>query len=297
MADPILSVIVCSYNGQDLLPTCLGALSNQTIDKSLYEVIVVDNNSTDSTGRVSEEIAKKNINFKVVNEPQIGLSYARNRGWQEAKGVYVAYIDDDAKAVCDWCENIISAFKTVNPQPVAVGGEILPWYESQPPDWFTDDFEIRSWGRKPKFLKNQYGFSGSNMAFLKDVLAKFDGFSSDFGMVGDGIRLGEEADLFYRIYSEKPYLWYDPKIRVYHWVSLRNMSVRYRLWRSYKVGVSSVLLRGRKVFSLDYLKKWGYFFLLLLKAPYILLKDRNKRSMVVTFCELAKRLGYLIGRK
>ncbi len=296
MAKPLLSVIVCTYNRQDLLPICLKSLSNQTIDKSLYEVIVVDNNSTDSTNEISQEFVKKNTNFRVVVEPQIGLCRARNRGWTESKGDYVAYIDDDAKASSDWCGKIIDAFEKVTPKPVVVGGEIHPWYETRPPDWFMDDFETRSWGDRAKFIENKYGFSGSNMAFQTRLFDVYGGFPTDVGMIGRELKLGDEANLFRRIYEKEPYMWYDPKILVYHWVPTKNMTVRYRLYRKYKIGEASVFLRERKVFSVEYLKKWGCFIFMLIKSPYIILKDRNKTSTVITLGELANRIGFLIGR-
>lgn len=296
MAKPILSVIVCTYNRQDLLPICLESLSNQTIDKSLYEVIVVDNNSTDSTNKICKEFVKKNTNFRVVVESKIGLCGARNRGWTESKGDYVAYIDDDAKAIPDWCGKIIDAFENVAPKPVAVGGEIHPWYEAQPPDWFMDDFEIRSWGDRAKFIESKYGFSGSNMAFQTRLFAVYGGFPTDVGMIGRELKLGDEANLFRRIYVKEPYLWYDPKILVYHWTPTKNMTVPYRLYRKYKIGEASVFLRERKVFSVEYLKKWGCFIFMLIKSPYIILKDRSKTSIVITLGELASRLGFLIGR-
>jgi len=239
---------------------------------------------------------KKNTNFKVVAEPQVGLCRARNRGWTESSGDYVAYIDDDAKATPDWCGKIIDAFEKVTPKPVAVGGEIHPWYETQPPIWFIDDFEIRSWGDTAKFIENKYGFSGSNMAFQTRLFDLYGGFPTEFGMVGKKLRIGDEANLFRKIYEKEPLLWYDPKILVYHWAPSKNMTVRYRLYRKYKAGEASVFLKDRKIFSVEYLKEWGCFILLLLKTPFIILKNRSKTSIVIALGNLTKQLGFLIGR-
>ena len=235
----IISLIICTYNRDDLLEPCLSSLVNQNADRELFEVIVVNNNSTDNTQKIAEDFAKEQPNFRVVTEMTQGLSHARNRGYKEAEGDYVAYIDDDAKAPPDWVERILKAFEKVTPSPVAVGGKYHPWYEEPPPPWFTDDIEVRTWGEKEGFLqppRAQYGFSGSNMAFQKSLLQSYGGFSPGFGMDGGKMGLGEETELFYRIYKDYPLFWYDPKIIVLHLVPARNMTVSYCLRRTFYGG-------------------------------------------------------------
>lgn len=247
MNKPIISVVVCTYNRADLLPGCLESLAEQTLDKSIYEVIVVNNNSTDNAQGIAEEFAGKQPNFRVVVETKQGLSHARNRGYREAKGDYVAYIDDDARADVRWVELILDALESVKPEPVVVGGTILPWYEKKPPDWFMDDYEIRSWGDAKHFLeppRAENGFSGSNMTFRKSILEEFGGFSADYGVVGNVLRLGEETELFSRIYKKHPLFWYDPAIQVEHLVPARNMSVSYRLKRTYAGGIYGAAVGG-----------------------------------------------------
>ncbi|ODS37371.1 hypothetical protein BEH94_07800 [Candidatus Altiarchaeales archaeon WOR_SM1_SCG] len=241
---PRISAVVCTYNRSHLLRLCLESLVNQSLDKSLYEVIVVDNNSTDDTLKVVKEFSLKYPNFRVIQEKKQGLSYARNRGYHEACGEFVAYIDNDAKADRDWVRNILRAFEAVLPQPSAVGGKILPYYLSKKPDWFLDKYVVFTWGDKVGFLKAsnaKYGFYGSNMAFPKVVLEQYGGFRSDLGMVGDKMGLGEETELFYRIYKDHPYFWYDPRIKVEHLVTQLNMNIFYRLNRSFINGRISIM--------------------------------------------------------
>lgn len=297
---PLISVVVCTYNRANLLPSCLQSLAEQTLDKSLYEVIVVNNNSTDNTQEIAEGFVRRHSNFRLVNEPVQGLSHARNRGYSEAKGEYVAYIDDDAKATSEWCERILNAFKTVSPLPVAVGGQIHPWYETAPPAWFTDDFEIRTWGNEKGFLKPpraQYGFSGSNMAFPKDVLQAYGGFSLDYGIVGGKLRMGEDAELFTRIYNKEPWFWYDPSIKVFHWVPKRNMRVFYRFWRAYKCGESGANMQDRRVYLRDYPKSLLYLAFLVVKLPFAVLISRKKMTEFVKMIEgIGSIIGYLTGK-
>lgn len=234
---PALSVVICTYNRSRLLADALESLTRQTVDPEALEVVVVDNNSTDDTPEVVARSEGRFRHFQYLREERQGLSHARNRGWQDCRGDYVAFLDDDACAEPDWCRRILTAFESVNPAPASVGGVILPRYETAPPGWFADDFEVRSWGESTCFLSGywgQFGFSGSNMAFPRGLLARFGGFRADLGMIGDTLRLGEEKDLYFRIHRELPLFWYDPGIRVRHWVPAEHMRARYLLRRAFR---------------------------------------------------------------
>ena len=222
-----ISVIVCTYNRDDVLRFCLDSLVAQTINPSLFEVIIVNNNSTDTTADIANEFVEQYDHFRLVNESKQGLSHARNRGWQEARGTYVAYIDDDAKATPHWVERIVDAFESIQPTPSAVGGPIYPYYTEKMPIWFADDMEIRTWGEKKHFLESS-SFFGSNMTFFRKILQEYNGFSHEFGMQGTQMAFGEETDLFNKIYQKQPYFWYDPEIKVYHHTPPRNAKFSWR---------------------------------------------------------------------
>ncbi|MFX0126145.1 MAG: glycosyltransferase, partial [Candidatus Hodarchaeota archaeon] len=167
MIQPLISVIVCTYDNEHLLSFTLESLENQNLPNDLYQVIIVINNSKDTTRQLAIRYVQNNPNFSLINETRQGLSHARNKGWKNALGKFVAFIDDDARASPNWCQKIIDAFENITPKPTAVGGAIYPLYERKPPKWFSNKFEIRSWGEKPHFLKGntmKWGFSGSNMA-------------------------------------------------------------------------------------------------------------------------------------
>ena len=114
-----LSVIICTYNRVELLGKCVNSLMTQTARKENYEIIVIDNNSTDNTADLIRKIKIINSNLRYVKEANQGLSYARNRGWKEAKGEYIAYIDDDCKADNNWCKHICPInSRFVNKEPI-----------------------------------------------------------------------------------------------------------------------------------------------------------------------------------
>jgi len=296
-----LSVIVCTYNREELLRLCLQSLAEQSLDRGLYEVVIVDNNSTRAARDIAQSFEERYDNFRVVTEARQGLSHARNRGWSEARGEFVAFLDDDAKATPQWCERILRAFHEVQPPPVAVGGEIRPFYDSMPPSWFSDDFEIRTWGDSPGFLqppRAKDGFSGSNMAFRSDIFTEFGGFSTDLGMKGEVTALGEETELFTRVYRKYPLFWYDPQMLVFHWTSRRNMTIYYRLLRNYKGGESLALIQQRRILSGPYLLTWLAVLYFIASTPFALLSGKSafRTEAVRRGEELAGRMGYLLGR-
>lgn len=298
----IISAVVCTYNRSGLLADCLHSLACQSLDSSRYEVIIVDNNSTDNTRQVAKKFLQNHQNFRYVMELQQGLSYARNKGWQEAGGSYVAYLDDDARAIPQWLELILHSFENVTPRPIAVGGEICPIYEMSPPVWFIDDFELRTWGEKAAFLVmplHRFGFSGSNMAFQRWVLEKYEGFREDFGMHGTKLGIGEETDLFFRIYTMLPYFWYDPAIRVYHWTPVRNMKVSYRMKRSFRAGTCHSVICGRIFFSKQNLGELIRLCALIVSSPLRVARCMGLRrtATVKILQDISYRLGLMIGSK
>lgn len=85
-----ISVVICTYNRAEILKKCLEYLKKQTIEKAYYEVFIIDNNSADYTKEESEYLIKQNSIFYYYFEKVQELSFARNRGWKEAKGDFMA---------------------------------------------------------------------------------------------------------------------------------------------------------------------------------------------------------------
>ncbi len=280
------------------MQACLESLVDQTLDSSCYEIIVVDNNSTDNTVDMVGQFAEKYPNVKLLSELSQGASQARNRGWREASGKYVAFIDDDAKATPDWLERVVDAFETVTPKPVVVGGEIHPYYNEKMPSWFTDDLEIRTWGQKKGFLEGiraPFGFSESNISFQKEVIDKYGGFSSQFGKVGSNYLMGEGGHLCQIIYPKEPYFWYDPAIKVYHYTPRRNARLCWRLKRQYRCGKARATIINRCFFSRENFNAWMKFIPWALKVPYIMLRVRDKSESVKLLQAVSFELGILFG--
>jgi glycosyltransferase involved in cell wall biosynthesis len=221
-----------------MLVTALESLCLQTIDVSVYEVIVVDNNSTDNTNIVVDEFCRRYFNIRYCRESQQGLSHARYRGWREARGQYVAFMDDDARANRFWLETSLRCFCEIQPTPMGVGGRIVPVYSSPKPKWFRDEWETRSWGERPRFLTKGESFSGSNMIFKKEVLEKFGGFDVRVGVRGPYLSVGEETAVFQKIWQvrDDARFYYSPEMLVYHAVPEYKMTFSYPLKRAFLTG-------------------------------------------------------------
>lgn len=232
----LLSVVIATYNGADYIKRCLNSFTRQSISKDKFEVIVVNNNSSDHTNQIVSPFVNQHPNIILLEEKQQGVSYARNLGISSSKGKYICFIDDDAYADSDWLKNILYAFENITPQPAVIGGEILPYYTSDKPVWFADEYEVRTKGDKPRFLsldECNSGFPESNFNVRKQILDETGYFSTDFGPKGEQMIFGEGSELSRRISSNHPNFWYDPCIFVYHIVLQRNMSIKYILSRKY----------------------------------------------------------------
>ena len=226
-----ISVIICTYNRASLLKHCLTSLTKQTAPESDFEVLVVDNNSTDNTAQISHEFVQENTNFRHIIEHTQGLSYARNRGYKEVKSEWVLYLDDDAKAT----ENLISQAIWVieNSDYKFFGGLFIPWYHYGKPYWYKEKYGSNRMKYKTLTnLKNGEYVSGGIMVCKKELLESFNGFAVNLGMIGNKVGYGEETDLQIRIRKKGIAIGYDPDLVIAHLVAKYKLDVAW-FFKSY----------------------------------------------------------------
>lgn len=244
---PKISAVVCTYNRERYLRRCILSLFNQTLDEKDFEIIVVDNGSRDATQKVCEEHTHKN-NFKYVYEPNIGLSNARNAGWQNAHGSFVGYIDDDATADPGWLETALWCFNNISPVPEWVGGPIELEWETAEPDWITEDHRISlgevNWGPVARFLtKNNERLGGGNSFYQRSVLNRMKGFDTRLGRKDKLLLSGEETQFQHRLRSDNGRLYYHPGIRIFHFVPKERVKPKYFYHRYYWGGRTDYIIR------------------------------------------------------
>lgn len=121
---PKISVVVCTYNRADYIVDAMNSLYGQSLDKSDYEVIIVNNNSSDNTAAICENYisAHPDAQFYFLNEPRQGASFARNTGAALSRSPLLCFMDDDAIAAPDYLERIVSFFN-VHADAGGLGGK------------------------------------------------------------------------------------------------------------------------------------------------------------------------------
>ena len=247
---PRISAVICTHNRSDLLALALESLCHQSLPMEDYEVLVIDNASTDDTEAVARSFCDRRVHFTYVSEPLLGLSKARNRSLREARGHYVAYLDDDAVAEPEWLEAILAAFREAEPEPSCVGGKTLPNWQAPRPRWLHDvhmeALSIIDWSDEAFFVEPPRFLVGANIAFDRALALELGGFNEDLGRFGKALRSGEETDLINRIRATGRLIYYTPKAVVSHLVSRTRLTKAWHFERAKWQGISDGLeRRGR----------------------------------------------------
>jgi len=256
------SVVVCTYNRCALLRKALLSLLEQSANKDTYEVIVVDNNSTDATRLVVEEMCKmKGPPLKYVKESRQGLSFARNAGAFKANGEIVGYIDDDSTTESAWVENLCRVYDEY-PNAACVGGRIKAKWPGGRPDWLPQSLErnygVFDLGNDVKTIEYPANVLGGNISVRKEVFLKVGGFSVELGRSVRGLLSNEEKDFCHRIQKTGEIVMYTPHALVYHKVHPERLNEAFLLRRAYWQGISNVRLNiGSNSYTKSFLLKEG----------------------------------------
>ena len=234
---PFISLIIPTLNRCEVLKNAIASAQQQTWHADRYEIIVVDNGSTDGTSQHVKQVAEKSEKLvRLISEPQIGLHNARHAGTRAAIGEILIFSDDDATFDPDWIRAYGEAF-TKYPEMTAAGGPVRPVWEVPPPQWLLDYMDgARTFGilslMEPhqEFRLERTGFFfGVNMAIRRDVLFEVGGFNPDtFGDIwlGDG-----ETGLNRKLWQREMLIGYVPEALVYHHIPPHRMTVNYiRKW-------------------------------------------------------------------
>jgi glycosyltransferase involved in cell wall biosynthesis len=186
---PALSLVICTRNRAHRLDRTVAALASIETSHP-WEVVVVDNASTDGTSEVVERArTTSRIPMRLVHEPEVGVSRARNAGWRSAWSDIVAYVDDDCYPAEDYVDRVVECFE--GDQLLGyLGGAVLPFDENAARVTIvaeTSPFEIRAGGFVTPGL-----MICANLAFRRRALAEIDGFDVTFGY-GAGFPGGTDA--------------------------------------------------------------------------------------------------------
>jgi glycosyltransferase involved in cell wall biosynthesis len=234
-----VSVVISTYNRCERLRGALESVLAQETGEISYEVIVVDNNSTDRTRQVVDAfIARGEPRLRYLFEGRQGLSYARNTGIANARAPLVAFTDDDVRVAPEWVRNIKRAFDE-HPEVDYVGGRVLPRWEREPPAWLTPEhwspLALSDIGDVPLYMSAElpYCLVGANLAFRRDIFTQLGLFRPDIQRVKDGIGSTEDHELQMRVWAAQRRGLYRPDLVVTAEVEARRMTKGYhRRWHT-----------------------------------------------------------------
>ena len=241
-----LTVAICTWNRHALLRQTLEQMTRLVIPADVeWELIVVNNNSTDATDAVLADFAGR-LPLRRVFEPTPGKSNALNRATREATGDYIIWTDDDALVDPLWIVEYAKAFHRW-PECALFGGHVSTWFEGTPPDWLEPliksehrvscVYALRSMGTEPLPISNEALPSGSstlpygvNMAVRREEQLRFP-YDPTLGLrPGSQIR-GEETAVILAMLKAGITGWWLPDARVRHFIPQSRQTVGYlRRW-------------------------------------------------------------------
>lgn len=249
-----ISVIICTHNRCEELKTALTSLLSQEGGEDVnYEVIAIDNNSSDDTrGVINNFMPRFAGRLRYIFEPKQGLSNARNRGISEAQGEITAFIDDDIVLDKAWLKSVSNACTTYN--SACFGGKVVPVHDFKIPFWF-DEKLLRLGGTvcahnlgdvlfEYSDKTYEYGPCGANMFCRKTIFDKYGYFRTNLGRKGKQMLSGEETEFYFRLAKNKENVMYFPEAIVYHPIKRCQLKMHNILKRNFNNGKASVAIEG-----------------------------------------------------
>lgn len=228
-----VSVVICTRNRATSLHRCLASIRDAVIPPGLvWELVVVDNGSTDETAAVLAAFAPV-LPLRILSEPEAGVSKARNRGLFAAEADYIVWTDDDVEVEAGWLTAYLDAFPRF-PDAALFGGKITPTFEPPVPDWlaansgvFFDAFAGRDFGDTVFRFGAADGKVpfGANFAFRTAIQRQFP-FDPTVG-AGTGMSGGEETKVIREIFAAGHYGVWVPGSAVKHHIPASRMSLDY----------------------------------------------------------------------
>jgi glycosyltransferase involved in cell wall biosynthesis len=232
-----VSVVLCTWNRADVLPQALDGLAAQEARGTRYELLLVDNNSTDATRQVIESfIGRCPVPARYLFEAKQGLSHARNAGIASARGALVAFTDDDVFVSPDWVFSLKRAFDDF-PQAAFIGGKVLPVWRGSMPKWMDPShagLAVQDYGNEVRVLSdpaNRVCLIGANLACRRELFDQIGLFAPELQRVKDSVGSMEDDEFEGRAISAGKLGVYDPRIVIKVSVPEDRMSKRYhRKW-------------------------------------------------------------------
>ena len=232
-----VSIIICGYNSATRISPTLKALQKQQFkDKAiLWEVIFIDNASTDDTESVARKVWNSNpvTEFTIIKEEKPGLMHARKKGLAHAGYDIVSFIDDDNWVEPYWVHKVFEVF-SMNERIGACGGKSEAVFEKERPGWFDEyqnAFAVGVQGEQSGIIDDKRGFLwGAGLSFRSSLWQDLEqrGFRNlTVGREGKNINAGEDAELCYAIRLLGYHLYYHEDLVLKHFMPDNRMNLDY----------------------------------------------------------------------
>jgi glycosyltransferase involved in cell wall biosynthesis len=248
------SVAICTRNRERLLERSIASVFAQEYPPSLFELIIIDNGSTDATASVIDRcLTSAPIRTSRHVERRAGVSVSRNRAAELARFHYIAFLDDDAAATPGWLKAYDAAVRVHG--ATVVGGRVEPVIEdgvSVPPWWSQSDIRglfgldhARSLGGHPVArIRWPLWLGGGNCVYAKAVLQTAGGFRTDLGPTDRRRGMAEDIDLNVRLERAAVPLYYAHDAVIHHLVTADRLSLRAMWQRAYCAGRTDAAARA-----------------------------------------------------
>lgn len=294
-----ISLVICTYNRCGYLPSTLLSITTQTLSHELFQLIVIDNASTDNTKSLAEEFISQQLKLDVSYffETNKGLSYARNRGLSEAKYPIVVYIDDDVILSADYLSKIHSFFTKIKSAQGA-GGKVIPKYESgEEPVWMNKYLfgfigKVDYGNEVLKFNSQMKYPAGCNMIYRKELLLRVGGFNNNLQFRSD------DKYIFLKASVVTDEIYYLPEAWLYHYIDERRLQLKNFKTLFLKTGNEEKKRLRSENDSWGILKKLVEYFIKWL-ASYLLflvyfLKGQSKKGHYIVISQWSTLQGFLM---
>jgi glycosyltransferase involved in cell wall biosynthesis len=236
------TVVICTHNRSAVLSETLAALINQQTPDFTFDILVVDNASTDQTHDVVTTFQAGRVPVHYLYVPVLGVAHARNQAIDHVTAPYIAFLDDDAIPEPDWLCSLLRTFETIQPAPGAVGGRVFLRWTTGQPAWMPDDllgvYSLLDYGDQVQPVRT---VNGCSVAF-PSALARHYRFDTRFGVTGQKQISGDDAEILNRMQRDNLVVYYQPAAVVWHVVGQSRENRRYLFARSRGLGRAYALL-------------------------------------------------------
>lgn len=285
------SFITCTYNRDKYIARTLKAVCEQTFDPLDYEIVVVDNNSSDSTAMVCEEFGQKyeDRQFRYFKETNQGFSFALNRGIKEARGEYLIFVDDDETIVAEHLERLNKHLKNC-PDTVLAGSPVIPVYEEAQPKWMSHFTQrlIGGYFDQGKLTKklDAKNYPGTGHTIIKkELYERYGYYNTELGRKGGSLIGAEDKDMFNRLRKNNIECYYFPDIPIYHHIPKEKLTdqffdkLTYSIGRSERIRTLSISKKEYQKRLFDECIKWTASFVLCLGYIIAFLPQKGIRLL------------------